>query len=162
MTDVPVFSRRGLVAGAMVAAPGLAMAQPAPQPGNLSVAPVSQAGLGPRLTMHAIDTYHGTPGVGLSCELGFFEGEDYRPVKTVVTAANGRTAEPLLVDDALKPGRYQLLMSFGDYFRKWQANLPSPSFLDLVPVRFIIQDARQRYHLPVLFSPWGYSYYRGS
>jgi len=31
-----------------------------------------------------------------------------------------------------------------------------------VPVRFVIQDATQRYHLPILFTPWGYSYYRGS
>ena len=42
------------------------------------------------------------------------------------------------------------------------AKLPSPNFLTRIPVRFGIADASQRYHVAVLFSPWSYSYYRGS
>jgi len=169
-SDRPALTRRSLVGagiGAMAAAP-VALAQGNPpssgptQPGALTSAPVTQAGLGPRLTMHAIDNYHGTPGAGMTCDLSIREGDAYRPIKTVVTAANGRTAEPLLLEDALKVGHYELLMHFEDYFAKTGAPLPSPNFLSLVPVRFVIRDASQRYHLPVLFTPWGYSYYRGS
>jgi 5-hydroxyisourate hydrolase len=29
-------------------------------------------------------------------------------------------------------------------------------------VRFRIEDAAARYHVPLLLSPWGYSTYRGS
>ena len=68
----------------------------------------------------------------------------------------------LLVDDALKPGRYEVLLHVGAYFAALGVALPSPNFLDRVPIRFQIRDPRQRYHLPVLFTPWGYSYYRGS
>src|SRR5690349_11108629 len=96
--------RRVLAAGAaVVAAPALARAQnqqPGQQPGALTVAPVSQTGLSPRLTMHAIDTYHGLPGAGMRCDLAVLDGDRYRPLKTVVTAQNGRTDEPLLVDEA--------------------------------------------------------------
>ena len=158
--------RRVLAAGAaVVAAPALARAQssqPGPQPGALTVAPVSQTGLSPRLTMHAIDTFHGLPGAGMTCDLAVLDGDRYRPLKTVVTAQNGRTDEPLLVDDALKAGRYELVLHVEDYFRARGAQLPTPNFLKTVPIRFVIADLGQRYHLPVLFSPWGYSYYRGS
>ena len=152
----------GIIGSAAAAAPP-AMAQTAPQqPGALTAAPASQSGLSPRLTMHAIDTFHGTPGAGMRCDLAVLEGDRYRPIKSVTTGENGRTAEPLLVDDALKAGRYELLLHFEEYFQRWKAQLPTPNFLKTVPVRFVIQDTTQRYHLPVLFSPSGYSYYRGS
>jgi 5-hydroxyisourate hydrolase len=155
-------------AAAAAASAGGALAQagpgpaPAPKPGALTAAPVSQAGLGPRLTLHAIDNFHGTPAAGMVCDLSMREGEAYRPIKTVATAANGRPAEPLLADDALKVGEYELLMHVEAYFATLGVKLPSPNFLSLVPIRFRIRDAGQRYHLPVLFTPWGYSYYRGS
>ncbi|MFC6789001.1 hydroxyisourate hydrolase [Methylobacterium komagatae] len=132
------------------------------KPGTLTTAPVSQAGLSPRLTLHAIDNFHGTPGAGMVCDLAMHDGQGYKPIKTVTTAPTGRTAEPLLVDEAFKPGRYELVMHFEDYFAKLGVALPKPNFLSLVPIRFQIRDAGQRYHLPVLFTPWGYSYYRGS
>lgn len=161
------FAELGLGGAAMAAAAGGSQAGPAPasgggRPGALAVAPTSQAGLGPRLTLHALDNAHGTPAAGLVCDLSIREGDVYRPIKTVTTAANGRPAEPLLVDDALKAGRYELVLHVGAYFAALGATLPSPNFLSLVPIRFQVRDARQRYHLPVLFTPWGYSYYRGS
>ncbi len=169
--DRYVLTRRSLVATGLGAAAsaGTALAQgvPAPtgrpaKPGTLTTAPVSQSGLSPRLTMHAIDNFHGTPGAGMVCDLAMLDGDGYRPIKTVTTAPNGRTAEPLLVDDAFKTGRYELVMHVEDYFATFGVKLPSPNFLGRVPIRFRIRDAGQRYHLPVLFTPWGYSYYRGS
>ena len=152
----------GMLGGAAAAAP-FAMAQTSPQqPQGLTTAPASQSGLSPRLTMHAIDTFHGTPGAGMRCDLSVLEGDKYRPIKSVTTAENGRTAEPLLVDEALKAGRYELLLYFEEYFQRLKAQLPTPNFLKTVPVRFVIQDTKQRYHLPILYTPWGYSYYRGS
>ncbi|MCJ2056356.1 hydroxyisourate hydrolase [Methylobacterium sp. J-048] len=157
----------GLGGAAAAASAGGTLAQAGPggagaPPGALAVTPTSQAGLGPRLTLHAIDNAHGTPGAGLVCDLSIREADAYRPIKTVTTQANGRPADPLLVDDGLQVGRYELLLHVGAYFAALGVALPSPSFLDLVPIRFQIRDPRQRYHLPVLFTPWGYSYYRGS
>ena len=109
-----------------------------------------------------IDNFHGTPAAGLVCDLAWREGDTLTPIQTVTTAANGRPAEPLLADAALRVGQYQLLLHLGAYFAARGVSLPSPNFLDRVPIRFRIRDAAQRYHLPVLFTPWGYSYYRGS
>ena len=160
-------TRRGLVqAGlggiAVASQTGAVLAQAPAQPGALTTAPTSQAGLGPRLTMHAIDIFHGTPAAGMKVDLSRLDGDRFKPIKSVETAPNGRTAEPLLVDDALVAGRYEALFHFEDYFRKYDVKLPTPNFLSTVPVRFVIVDVKQRYHLPLLFSPWGYSYYRGS
>jgi hypothetical protein len=63
---------------------------------------------------------------------------------------------------AAASGHVALLMHVEAYFAALGVILPSPNFLSRVPIRFRIRDASQRYHLPVLFTPWGYSYYRGS
>ncbi len=139
-----------------------APASPPAKPGALTTAPTSQAGLSPRLTLHAIDNFHGTPAAGMVCDLAMLDGEGYKPLKTVTTTATGRPADPVLVDDAFKAGHYELVMHFEDYFAKLGVKLPNPNFLSLVPIRFQIRDTGQRCHLPVLLSPWGYSYYRGS
>lgn len=116
----------------------------------------------PRLTLHAIDTYFGQTRAGMQIDLSILEGDNYRLIKTVKTVERGRTKAPLLVGDELKVGRYELLMHFDDYFSMLDVDLPEPAFLRKVPIRFGVADASQRYHVPILFSPWSYSYYRGS
>ena len=117
-----------------------------------------------RLTLHAIDTFFGVTGAGLQIDLNEQNGnsDEYRLVKTVFTLAGGRTAAPVLIGDEFRTGRYELLLHLDDYFLQRRADLPSPNFLTKVPLRFAIYDANQNFHVPVLFSPWGYSYYRGS
>lgn len=152
--------RAGLALGGAALAPRLATAADAPR--GLAVAPASQAGLSPRLSFHAVDTFHGATAAGLGLTLSRFDGEQWQPLKTVQALAGGRTAEPLLIGDEYRAGRYEVLMHVGEYFARLGAKLPQPAFLTQVPLRFVIHDATQRVHLPVLFSPWGYSYYRGS
>jgi 5-hydroxyisourate hydrolase len=163
-----LLERRGLLAscvalGASALAGRAAAADAAPpRPTALTVAPTSQAGASPRLTFHAVDTYHGATAAGLKLELSRFEGGEWKLLKAIEAVAGGRTAEPLLVGDAYEPGRYEVLMNVGEYFERLGAKLPHPGFLSKVPLRILIHDAAQRVHLPVLFSPWGYSFYRGS
>lgn len=168
--DVPPrrdFLTAGLALGglALGARPALA-ADTAPTaaaaPTALGAAPTSQAGLGPRLTFHAVDVFHGATAAGLKLALSRFEAGAWRPIKVVDAVAGGRTAEPLLAGEAYVAGRYEVLMHVGEYFERLRARLPQPAFLSRVPLRIVIHDASQRAHLPVLFSPWGYSYYRGS
>jgi 5-hydroxyisourate hydrolase len=112
--------------------------------------------------MHAIDTFSGATAAGLKADLSIREGDTYKLIKTVETIMGGRTEAPLLMDEQLKVGRYELLLHVDDYYAKLGAKLPSPGFLGKVPIRFAVSDAMTRYHVPVLFTPWGYSYYRGS
>jgi 5-hydroxyisourate hydrolase len=135
---------------------------PASAPAGLATAPGSMAGVSPRLTVHAIDTYHGVTGAGLKMDLSRFEGDAWQPVKSIRANAGGRPADPLLLGDTYRTGRYEVLLHLDEYFAQMGAKLPQPAFLSKVPLRFVIQDAGQRVHLAALFSPWGYSYYRGS
>jgi len=159
----PTLTRRaflpaGLALGSLAAGGAAAQnAQPAP-----TTAPVSQIDLSPRLTMHAIDTHHGSPGAGMKVQLYRYEGDDLHLLRRFETNKGGRTDEPLLLDAAYQPGRYELLLQLEDYFAARGTPLPKPNFLSQVPVRFRITNPAERIHLAILFTPWGYSYYRGS
>jgi 5-hydroxyisourate hydrolase len=83
-------------------------------------------------------------------------------LKTVRTNIDGRTDAPLLVDDELLVGVYELVFAVGDYFSIQAIDTPTPPFLDRVPVRFGIANPTAHYHVPLLTSPWAYSTYRGS
>lgn len=158
------FLAAGLVIGGSAMAPRVVAAADTPPaaPAALTVAPVSQAGVSPRLTFHAVDIFSGATAAGLKLELSRFEGGAFRLIKTTEAIAGGRPADPLLVGDAYVAGRYEVVMNVGEYFERLGAKLPQPAFLSKVPLRIVIHDASQRVHLPVLFSPWGYSFYRGS
>jgi 5-hydroxyisourate hydrolase len=83
-------------------------------------------------------------------------------VKTLYTNNDGRTDELLLNENEIKVGIYEICFYVSDYFKGYALSLPQPSFLTVVPVRFGIADASDRYHVPLLVSPWAYSTYRGS
>lgn len=172
MSPKPLTRRSFLPAGLALGGLGLQLANAraadapavgaASAPMGLTAAPTSMSGVSPRLTTHAIDTFHGVTGPGLKYQLSRFEGDRWVPIKTVLSTPGGRPADPLLQDDAYKTGRYEILLHLDDYFAMMGAKLPQPAFLSKVPLRFSINDASQRVHLAALFSPWGYSYYRGS
>ena len=42
------------------------------------------------------------------------------------------------------------------------SGLGNASFLDVVTIRFIVDNAEAHYHVPLLLSPFGYTTYRGS
>ena len=103
------------------------------------------------LTTHVLDTTNGRPAAAMKIEL-WLSG---KLLKTVTTNADGRTDSPLLGEDEFSTGSYELVFFVGDYFGERR-------FLDRVPVRFTIDDAKAKYHVPLLVSPWAYSTYRGS
>ncbi len=105
-----------------------------------------------KLTTHALDTASGRPASGLGVRL--LRGDELLTEGT--TNADGRCDQPLLTDPA--PGRYRLVFAVGEYFRSRGVESP---FLDEVPVDFRIR-AGESYHVPLVFTPWSYSTYRGS
>ena len=116
------------------------------------------------LTTHILDLTHGTPASSVTIEL-FIQEEttsEWKRLKIVVTNSDGRLDAPLLMEEEMKIGIYELVFHVGEYFRKKDVILPDPPFLELVPVRFGISDVKAHYHVPLLVSPWGYQVYRGS
>jgi 5-hydroxyisourate hydrolase len=115
-----------------------------------------------RLTTHVLDTMRGRPGAGLRLELFRLQGEGRERLLEARTNDDGRLDAPLLEGAALRAGVYELVFHVGDYFGQTAAELPTPPFLDAVPVRFGIASGSEHYHVPLLIAPYGYSTYRGS
>ncbi len=117
-----------------------------------------------RLTTHVLDTARGCPAPDVTIELWRCNSQDGKDslLKTVCTNAGGRTNDPLLADDELIVGIYELVFIVGKYFAAQVGMNLVPPFLDRIPVRFGISDATAHYHIPLLVSPWAYSTYRGS
>ena len=115
-----------------------------------------------RLTTHVLDTARGKPGAGIRIELFALGQGTPRLIASTSTNADGRTDAPLLLGDAMKSGRYEIVFHLGAYFRSAGVMASDPPFLDTVPVRFAIADLNAHYHVPLLASPWSYTTYRGS
>src|SRR5688572_26802207 len=116
---------------------------------------------GGRLTTHVLDTASGLPVAGLKIALYRVSGNSHRKIHEAVTNADGRCDVPLLEGKTFQAGQYELVFFAGDYLRSTGAVLPDPLFLDQIPIRFGMAEARH-YHVPLLLSPYGYSTYRGS
>ncbi|MBZ4021412.1 hydroxyisourate hydrolase [Rhodobacter sp. TJ_12] len=114
------------------------------------------------LTTHALDTARGCPAAGLRIVLRRITEAGAEVLAEAVTNADGRTDAPILPEGQFACGTYELMFHAGDYLREsWQGGA-EPMFLDVVPIRFGINDAGAHYHVPLLLSPYGYSTYRGS
>ena len=142
------FLGAGAAVAATLAAAGPALAQQAPLP--------------PKLSTHALDTYTGKQSAGIRIDLYVIEGEQRRLLKTVRANAEGRVTENLLNEADMKVARYELVFHVAEYYRATGIAQTNPEFLDVVPLRFALFDAKQRYHVPLYFSPWSYMTYRGS
>ncbi len=113
------------------------------------------------LTTHILDTARGVPASGVKIELFRLSGEERQSLGSVATNDDGRTDTPLIPKGELSEGVYELIFYIGEYFKGHAPDSAHP-FIDVVPIRFGIDDATSHYHVPLLASPFGYSTYRGS
>ncbi len=113
-----------------------------------------------RLTTHILDTSQGRPASGVTVRL-FWLGKERRHLVTAVTNSDGRTEAPLVQDDLMPSGEYELEFDIGDYFASIGASTSEPAFLSTVVIRFAVRSD-ENYHVPLVATPWSYSTYRGS
>jgi 5-hydroxyisourate hydrolase len=100
-----------------------------------------------RLTTHVLDTASGKPAAKLRIDLFRVDGDRLMPLHSTRTNEDGRCNNPLLTGTDMRSGAYELRQT---------------PFLDVVPIRFCIDDENVHYHVPLLVAPFGYSTYRGS
>tara|TARA_B110000438_G_scaffold238299_1_gene236028 strand:+ start:2135 stop:2476 length:342 start_codon:yes stop_codon:yes gene_type:complete len=111
-----------------------------------------------KLTTHALDTYSGKPAKGMKVDV-YFISEKREKIKSVILNNNGRPDEDLI--EPIKTGNYELVFYVGEYFKNLE-ELRKPNFLNEVSIKFGISNPKEKYHVPLLVSPWSYSTYRGS
>lgn len=113
------------------------------------------------LTTHVLDTALGVPAEGIKIDLFRVEGDARTKLKSLVTNEDGRTDEQILPESEFSIGSYELVFHAGEYLDRAGVTPESPRFLDQIPIRFGMSEA-SHYHVPLLFSPFGFSTYRGS
>ncbi|NDL71717.1 hydroxyisourate hydrolase [Vreelandella alkaliphila] len=114
------------------------------------------------VTTHVLDTAKGCPGNGVNIDVYRYMDGQRQLIKTVTTNDDGRCDNPILEGDDLIESEYELVFHAGEYLVNQGVDGKSPAFLDMIPIRFGVNDASQHYHVPLLLSPYAYSTYRGS
>jgi 5-hydroxyisourate hydrolase len=110
------------------------------------------------ITTHVLDTSLGRPASGISVVLEIEEHGNWRQLASGATDADGRV-RTLLPDGApLVAATYRLLFSVGGYFEAQRV----PFFFKRIVIEFVVGGGTDRYHVPLLLSPFGYTTYRGT
>lgn len=129
------------------------------------------------VTTHVLDTSLGKPAAGVRVELSVqSEGAVLRNLSTLAwtpvaqgqTNNDGRIFDLLPANSPLKPGVYRMTFFMQEYMGRCRLAHPSfyaaKPFFPLASVYFEIsvQQVHDHFHIPLTWSPYGYSTYRGS
>jgi 5-hydroxyisourate hydrolase len=110
------------------------------------------------ITTHVLDTSVGRPAPGIHVTLSRREAAGaFMELARAVTDADGRVRQ-FSPDLALVEATYRLSFETAAHFRA----SGRPAFFERVTLEFVVADAAQHYHVPLLLTPFGYSTYRGS
>eukprot|EP00550_Attheya_septentrionalis_P001330 CAMPEP_0198289422 /NCGR_PEP_ID=MMETSP1449-20131203/7600_1 /TAXON_ID=420275 /ORGANISM="Attheya septentrionalis, Strain CCMP2084" /LENGTH=308 /DNA_ID=CAMNT_0043987739 /DNA_START=46 /DNA_END=972 /DNA_ORIENTATION=- len=116
------------------------------------------------LTCHVLDTANGAPAANMRILLHKLLDDGERVlVGEFFTNSDGRLpGGPALKGVDFQVGVYEWTFFAGDYFARIGTPTSGTPFLDVVPLRFGIDNPEDHYHVPLLVSPWSFSTYRGS
>jgi 5-hydroxyisourate hydrolase len=104
------------------------------------------------ISSHILDSVSGKSAAGIRCQLlQLTPPEQKQVVFDVIADHEGRISETVPVDEDRLGCEFELVMHAADYFQSDTALVP------VVVIRFIVNDADGRYHLPVMLSPHSYS-----
>jgi 5-hydroxyisourate hydrolase len=110
------------------------------------------------ISIHAVDVAQGRTAEGMRVTLHEL-GSAERLVADGIIGANGVLDHPSVKGVGTGAGTYEARFHIGDYCRAQGVAEP---FLDIAPFRFVVRDAAKHVHLPLKFTPHGYSIYRGA
>jgi len=110
------------------------------------------------VSVHAVDVSRGIPAAGMRVEIHALEPQR-RLLAGGELRSNGTLDHPIVGGEGVTAGRYEVVFHIGPWYRAH--GLESP-FLEDAPFRFSVEDSAQHFHLPLKFTPWGYSLFRGA
>ena len=109
------------------------------------------------ITTHILDTSLGKPVPGVHVSLSRRDAGSFSDIALAITDADGRVRQ-FLPDLPLAQGTYRLSFETAAHFRASGRE----AFFERVTLEFVVADASQHYHVPLLLTPFGYSTYRGT
>jgi 5-hydroxyisourate hydrolase len=112
------------------------------------------------ISIHAVDVTRGLPAAALKVVIFRVNGSRNQIAEGLLTL-RGTLEHPIVEGEKVESGVYEAVFYIGDFYRQLGYPFPDLPFLDVVPYRFGIGDVEQHYHLPLKFSPWGFSLFRG-
>ena len=110
-----------------------------------------------QITTHVLDTAKGRPAAGVPIILRKSSGKEWDTIANGITNQDGRVQDFISKDTLLTSGMYRMLFDTKTYFESQKVNV----FYPYVMVVFEVEEG-EKYHIPLLLSPFGYSTYRGS
>ena len=108
------------------------------------------------ISTHVLNTASGQPASGIRVSLDIWANDAWVPAGQGVTNQDGRVPAVLAQGAALESGVYRLTFFVADYFAGREYFYPQ------ITVQFLVKDATQHYHVPLLLTRHGYTTYRGS
>ena len=108
------------------------------------------------VSTHVLNTATGRPAEGIPVRLEIVNGDSWKSVGEGVTNSDGRVPAVLAPGAVLQSGTYRLTFFVDDYFAGREYFYPQ------ITVQFLVHDANQHYHVPLLLTRHGYTTYRGS
>jgi len=111
------------------------------------------------ISTHILDIAQGQPARDVPVRLERRDASGlWRLLGAARTDQDGRCAQLLQEKGALTPGLYRLGFETETYF----AACGLTSLYPLVEITFHVREGEERFHIPLLLSPNGYTTYRGS
>ncbi len=108
------------------------------------------------VSSHILDSVNGKSAAGIRCLLTRVDGDAPRQVVFDIRAdSEGRIAETIKLEASDLGVDYELEIYAAEYFA--DRGLALESMVKRVVIRFTMDDAQKRYHLPVMLSPHSYS-----
>ena len=113
------------------------------------------------ISVHAVDVAAGLPAAGLRVGLWRITENGREVIAEGACSAAGVLDHPVAHGTGVTAGIYEADFHIAEFYRAKGAKLPDPAFLDVATYRFGIAAAEQHFHLPLKFTAWGYSLFRG-
>jgi 5-hydroxyisourate hydrolase len=112
-----------------------------------------------RISTHVLDIALGQPAKDVPVRLERRDASGiWRLLGEAHTDQDGRCSQLLPEKEALAPGLYRLGFETTAYFTARELD----SLYPLVEITFHVREGEERFHIPLLLSPNGYTTYRGS
>ena len=108
------------------------------------------------ISVHAVDVASGRPAQGLQVEIWRLEPSRARIAEGRI-GADGQLDHPVTRGAGVESGEHEVLFHLGEFYGD-----AGTGFLTVTPFRFRIEKIDEHFHLPMKFTRWGYTLFRGA